>query len=238
MRWVRRWLINAYLWVVCQRDFLQRLWNSITIKLISEPIVDELRELMKFPPVAAFHWISPRGPLTFWWPVNSAQWSRNSQQCSRKKVWMSWQKFFSVLFSWRGCCEGGLQCGVQGLKWDIVWLKLLRKHRSVKDCLWNKWNSLTWQHWHHSALIGVSDIPVKVSVSFVSLVLRKFKIPVVLGLVLLKTIFGATSFATDVAIVRDALNVNLQRQIWWRRFHFKSNLGEVLANLFPVKTRG
>ena len=71
-----------------------------------------------------------------------------------------------------------------------------------------------------------------------SLVLRKFKIPVVLGLVLLKTIFGATSFATDVAIVRDALNVNLQRQIWWRRFHLKSNLGEVLANLFPVKTRG
>ena len=124
----------------------------------------------------------PLGPLTFWWSVNSAQRSRNSQ-CSPKNM----NEKFSVFFRRRECCEGGSACGL-GLKWvrDLVWLILRQKHpsvkivcerieksknqkhRSVKDRLWKNWKSLTWHYWHHSALTGVSDIPDKVSVSFMS----------------------------------------------------------------------
>ena len=102
-------------------------WNSITIKLISAASYVMAAELMKFPWVPAFHWIFPLGPLTFWWPVNSAQRSRNSH-CSRTKIWMSRQKV-SVFFRGRAHCEWYLACG-RGLK---MWKQIISDRYSLVD---------------------------------------------------------------------------------------------------------
>ena len=106
-------------------------WNSITIKLISAASYVMAAELMKFPWLAAFHWIFPLGPLTFWWSVNSAQRPRNSQ-CSRENM-NEPARVFSVFFFRRGCCEWF----AQGLKmWNrervIQFGWWVKKHRSVK----------------------------------------------------------------------------------------------------------
>ena len=120
-------------------------------------------ELMKFPRVAAFHWIFPLGPLTFWWSVNSAQRPRNSQ-CSHENM-NEPARVFQSSFLGEGVVSdlpGVWKCEIMSELYSLVDGS---KNTDQSRLLKNR-KSLTWHYWHHSALTGISDVPVKTICQF------------------------------------------------------------------------
>ena len=184
-------------------------------------------ELMKFPRVAAFHWIFPLGPLTFWWSVNSAQRPRNSQ-CSHENM-NEPARVFQSSFLGEGVVSdlpGVWKCEIMSELYSLVDGS---KNTDQSRLLKNR-KSLTWHYWHHSALTGISDVPVNIICQFGVMdgkelgSVFKFKIPVVLGLVLLEAVFRPTCLPAHVTVVGHSFYVDLSRAgEWGKRCHFKSN---------------